>query len=205
MQIIVVANETGKEELLKKKFPPGVEVIFCNSIYDIKNYTGADAFFILIELNKDDFQVPASKPVFINSTINTLKDWGLPKNVSRFNGWRTFLQSDLWEVATYNEAGVKMIFGNLNWKYTIVADEPGFVAARVIAMIINEAYFTLGDNVSTKKEIDIAMRLGTNYPYGPFEWSEQIGLQKIFDLLKKLSGKSSRYTVAPAMVTELQY
>jgi 3-hydroxyacyl-CoA dehydrogenase len=45
-------------------------------------------------------------------------------------------------------------------------------------MIINEAYFALEDNVSTKAETDIAMKLGTNYPYGPFEWGQLIGLKK---------------------------
>jgi 3-hydroxybutyryl-CoA dehydrogenase len=34
------------------------------------------------------------------------------------------------------------------------------------------------DEISTKAEIDIAMKLGTNYPYGPFEWSEKSGWKK---------------------------
>jgi 3-hydroxybutyryl-CoA dehydrogenase len=78
------------------------------------------------------------------------------------------------------------------------------VAAKIIAMIINEAYFALGENISTKNEIDVAMKLGTNYPYGPFEWSEKIGLKKIYALLKKLCEKDSRYNIAPAMENELQ-
>ena len=56
---------------------------------------------------------------------------------------------------------------------------PGFITARVIAMIINEAFFALQENVSSKEEIDTAMRLGTNYPYGPFEWTKLIGIDKI--------------------------
>ena len=68
-------------------------------------------------------------------------------------------------------------------------DDYGFIAARIIAMIINEAYYALQENVSTKQQIDIAMKLGTNYPYGPFEWSEKIGIEKIYLLLKKLSDK----------------
>ncbi|MEO5650820.1 MAG: 3-hydroxyacyl-CoA dehydrogenase family protein, partial [Ginsengibacter sp.] len=65
--------------------------------------------------------------------------------------------------------------------------------ARVISMIINEAFYTLKENVSTKKEIDLAMKLGTNYPFGPFEWAEKIGLENVFNLLKKLSEKEERY------------
>ncbi len=70
-------------------------------------------------------------------------------------------------------------------------------------MIVNEAYYALGEKVSTKAEIDIAMKLGTNYPLGPFEWSEQIGLQNIYSLLLKLSADDNRYLVAYAMIEEM--
>ena len=78
-------------------------------------------------------------------------------------------------------------------------DEPGLVSARVISMIINEAFFALGENVSSIEEIDLAMKLGTNYPYGPFEWSEKIGLQNIYHLLHKLSQTDKRYLIAPLL------
>jgi 3-hydroxybutyryl-CoA dehydrogenase len=54
-------------------------------------------------------------------------------------------------------------------------------------MIVNEAFIALKEGVSTKEEIDIAMKLGTNYPYGPFEWAEKIGTERIKNLLSKLS------------------
>ena len=62
-----------------------------------------------------------------------------------------------------------------------VKDEPGFVSARIVAMMINEAYFTWEAGTSTKEEIDIAMKLGTGYPYGPFEWGEKIGLRGLLN------------------------
>jgi 3-hydroxybutyryl-CoA dehydrogenase len=62
----------------------------------------------------------------------------------------------------------------------------------------------LGDEVSTKAAIDIAMKLGTNYPYGPFEWAEKIGLKNIFSLLQKLSLQDKRYQPAPALVSAIQ-
>ena len=45
-------------------------------------------------------------------------------------------------------------------------------------MIINEAFLALQEGVSTKEEINTAMKLGTNYPLGPFEWVEKIGPYK---------------------------
>jgi 3-hydroxybutyryl-CoA dehydrogenase len=68
-------------------------------------------------------------------------------------------------------------------------------------MIINEAYFALDDAVSSKAEIDIAMKLGTNYPWGPFEWAEKIGLNNIYLLLQKLSLTNKRYQPAPTLAT----
>ena len=70
-------------------------------------------------------------------------------------------------------------------------------------MIINEAFFALEAGVSTMEEIDVAMKLGTNYPYGPFEWCKKIGLKKVYDLLEKLSKTDDRYTIAQAMKNEI--
>ena len=72
-------------------------------------------------------------------------------------------------------------------------------------MIINEAFFALSESVSTKEEMDIAMKLGTNYPYGPFEWAWKIGLSNIITLLNKLSIQQSRYTPSGLLLEELQH
>jgi len=82
-----------------------------------------------------------------------------------------------------------------------VKDEPGFVSARIVAMIINEAYFTWEAGTSSKKEIDIAMKLGTGYPYGPFEWGEKIGLVRIAELLKRLSIDDPVYELAGSLIS----
>ena len=63
-------------------------------------------------------------------------------------------------------------------------------------------FFTLDEKVSSKKEIDIAMKLGTNYPYGPFEWCEKTGLNNIYELLTKLSITHPRYEPAALLKKE---
>ena len=72
--------------------------------------------------------------------------------------------------------------------------------ARILATIINEAYYTWEEEVSTREEIDIAMKLGTNYPMGPFEWGRRIGLEKVADLLTVLSRNNSRYTPSNSLL-----
>jgi 3-hydroxybutyryl-CoA dehydrogenase len=104
--------------------------------------------------------------------------------------------------ATVSEAIVKDIFEQLQWQYILAPDIPGMITARVLSAIINEAYYTLGAEVSTREEIDIAMKLGTSYPYGPFEWSDKIGLTKVYELLTELSSEDARYVPAPLLKEE---
>lgn len=58
-------------------------------------------------------------------------------------------------------------------------DQPGGIGFRILAMLINEAVSALAENLATPEDIDSAMKLGTNYPLGPLEWSERIGLENV--------------------------
>lgn len=208
MKIIVLADECGKQEFKSKKISRDTRVFYLDNFGEAINtdegFHFADAFFILKEdINIEDPHPFGGKPVFINSVKLTLKELKLPENFNRINGWPTFVNREVWEIASPNENTAKEIFEKLQWKYINVADEPGLVSARIISMIINEAYFALGEDVSTKDEIDLAMKLGTNYPYGPFEWCKKIGLKKVYGLLQKLSETDNSYTIAPAMKNEL--
>ena len=103
---------------------------------------------------------------------------------------------------------MKSVFQKILWaigfKVFFVADIVGMISLRAIAMIINEAYFGLMDEISTKQEIDIAMKLGTNYPYGPFEWGEKIGLKNIEKLLIELAKTDTRYIPCELLLQEAQ-
>jgi 3-hydroxybutyryl-CoA dehydrogenase len=71
-------------------------------------------------------------------------------------------------------------------------------------MIVNEACFALNEKVSSPAEIDIALKLGTSYPLGPFEWSKQVGSDRIIQLLTSLSKDNERYMPAPFIENILQ-
>ncbi len=132
--------------------------------------------------------------ILINSVSTTLSALQMPPNILRINGWKTFIRRDTWEIAGNVPDYLEKILFTIGKKIILVNDEPGFVAARIVAMIINEAWFAKEDNVSTEKEIDLAMKLGTGYPYGPFEWGNIIGIQNILNLLNILSQTDGRYT-----------
>ncbi len=145
-----------------------------------------------------------SNAVFINSVFTTLEDSKHPKNVVRFNGWKSFYERTIWEIAGKFSNAHESFICSLNKTYHLHADEIGFPSANIISMIINEAYFAFEENVSTKEEIDLAMKLGTNYPKGPFEWSSIIGLKNVFQLLNNLSSKDSKYTPASLLLKETE-
>lgn len=170
-----------------------------NRLTDI---TGDTAGCLLLDVpGNADFNNIAP-PVLLNSVAHTLKELEAPVNVVRLNGWNSFLSRGTWEVAGQVNGPVKEIFAALGKQIIELPDEPGFVSARVIAMIINEAYFALEDNISSKEEIDIAMKLGTSYPHGPFEWASAIGLKNIYHLLQKLSLHDKRYLPATLLKHE---
>ena len=62
-----------------------------------------------------------------------------------------------------------------------------YIFSRVLIGIINEAMWAEKDGVASAEDIDTALKLGTNYPKGPFEWTEQIGMDHVQELLVSLN------------------
>lgn len=65
------------------------------------------------------------------------------------------------------------------------------ISERVILAIVNEAYRALGDRVATADDIDRAMRLGANHPFGPFEWARRAGVQEVALMLDALADEDA--------------
>ena len=194
MRLAVFARDEQWDEI-RKDFS-NVEWIRLTSLIDIPDNIAG--LFILSDIIEIDYTVTQA-PIFINAVTNTLMNLKAPSHVVRINGWTGFLSRAEWEISGLITEKVIAVINFLFKKIIILPDEPGFISARILAMIINEAWFALGENISTKKEIDIAMKLGTNYPLGPFEWGEKIGEKNIFYLLQKLSEKSEKYLPAPLL------
>lgn len=77
------------------------------------------------------------------------------------------------------------------------ADAAG-IADRLILAIVNEAYRALGDAIATAPDIDRAMVLGANHPFGPFEWAARTGLDEVALMLDALAGEDAD-TFRPAL------
>ena len=62
-----------------------------------------------------------------------------------------------------------------------------YIFARVLGGIMNEAMWAVSEGVASEKDIDTAMKLGTNYPQGPLAWEQKIGIKKVQRLLAALN------------------
>ncbi len=77
-------------------------------------------------------------------------------------------------------------------------DLENYTFARILVTIINEAAMVLGEGVASRGDIDTAMRLGTNYPQGPLEWADQIGMERCRDMLAALNAAAADDRFQPA-------
>jgi len=66
-----------------------------------------------------------------------------------------------------------------------VYEYPGFVTTRVIIPFINEAAYALMEGVASVEGIDTAMKLGFDFPVGPLELADSIGLD---ELIQRMEG-----------------
>jgi len=208
MDVAILANDLQRDELSSRRIPEGVNINWFNSFEELISREADVYFDLLFERKKErigSLLKLTPKIIILNAVTDTLQELG--ESFIRINGWPGFLKRNLIEVAINKPGLVKeamSVFSGMNWPCKIVADQPGMISARIIAMIINEAYFASQEGVSTKPEIDIAMKSGTNYPYGPFEWCKLIGLKNIYDLLLRLSETDPRYKMAESLIADAE-
>jgi len=202
MHIALIASDKVHKYLTEAH--PVIEWKIINTV---SNLAADIQYDVVMNFDEHACQLDYAKikiPVLIHSVCDTLKQFGHAENVIRFNGWETFLSRKAWEMSGKKDEKVEALFSLMGIKPIWVADEPGFISARILAMIINEAYFAIQEKVSSEEEVDIAMKLGTNYPKGPFEWKQEIGIQAIYKLLHVLSISNKRYTPAASLINEVE-
>lgn len=87
-----------------------------------------------------------------------------------------------------------------------VNDYPGFVANRILMPMINEAIYTLFENVGGVEEIDTVMKLGMAHPMGPLQLADFIGLDVCLSILKVLHDGfgNPKYAPCPLLVNMVQ-
>jgi 3-hydroxybutyryl-CoA dehydrogenase len=204
MKIAVISDTTKKSELLEQGLQPGTEIVWLDTPGPVEN---ADAYIdLLFRATEERLKLWTElKPTLLLLNEVVLFPQELLPGCICFNGWNSLLKRPVIEASSSGDAEqdkAQEVFSGLGKKVRWVNGQRGFISARVISMIINEAYHALGEKISTREEIDTAMKLGTNYPFGPFEWSRQIGLNAVHELLQKLASEDPRYEPASLLKNE---
>jgi len=70
---------------------------------------------------------------------------------------------------------------------TVCRDSPGFIAQRIVAMIVNIGCSIAQSRTAEPADIDKAVTLGLNYPNGPFAFGDVIGARQVHTVLASMS------------------
>ena len=79
------------------------------------------------------------------------------------------------------------LFAEFGKASILVEDQPGLFLGRVVGAIVNEAMIAVAEGIATPEDVDLAMRLGANYPIGPIAWGREIGGARVRRILKRLA------------------
>jgi 3-hydroxybutyryl-CoA dehydrogenase len=216
MNILVIGRQANLLEC-EQKFGPHHQYILAPEHRDAEKLVDSHEviFDFIIDEEPYQFEIYTNKSVtvFLNTAKITLGQLihpflpDLKGNFFGFNGLPTFLLTPILETSVFRPSDVgalRSFCEKLATEFSVVEDRVGFVSPRIIGMIINEAYFTVQEKTASRNDVDVAMRLGTNYPYGPFEWCEKIGVKHVYELLEALfeDTKDDRYKVCPLLKKE---
>lgn len=179
-----------------------------------------DFYDVIMDLNFDDdpsnMEIYAGlkdTPIFVNAVKLQLSEavYTVEEKIRcqlfGINALPSFISQNKWEVSLYRKFQMEelnklmKLFGV---NFLAVEDRVGMVKSRIIFMIINEACYTLQEGTASIEDIDQAMKLGTNYPFGPFEWCDKIGITAVFETLAALyeDTKDERYKICPLLKTK---
>ncbi len=215
MNVLVVGKDENLFEF-KQKFADQHNILGV-STHDFQDETlnGIDIVFnFILEEEPDAYDLfdKDGLPLFMNSVKTSLREftflYGSKKcNLYGFNGLPTFINRKSLELSALIEEereNVKFLMDQMKTDFHLIEDRVGMVSPRVVCMIINEAYYTVQEGTASRKDIDLGMKLGTAYPYGPFEWCEKIGVKNVYEVLKALydDTKDERYKICPLLKKE---
>ncbi|MEK6220883.1 MAG: 3-hydroxyacyl-CoA dehydrogenase [Chloroflexota bacterium] len=186
---------------------PGGQVLFESSGFQVQKYlqNSVKPQICLIAAGRDegleqlvdmyDNTLPADIPILVQSvdvTLSEILTWvKSPHRICGIDGL-FFAEGGLVTLAEHSDLDdaqkkqVEVVFQMLGKTAIWVQDSPALVLPRVILMIANESAFANLEGVADEETIDLAMRLGVNYPKGPIAWANEIGFTKVVQVLDHL-------------------
>ena len=146
--------------------------------FELMDYIGNDVNYIVTEtVFKSFYFDPRYKPSFTQKRM--MEAGYLGRKTGR--GYYDY-NTDMPQANTNRDLGKKVLW-------------------RILAMLINEAADALFLNIATKKDIDLAMTKGVNYPKGLLAWADEIGVENVLKQLEELQNEycEDRYRPSPLL------
>ncbi len=216
MKILARGEKIRTEELKQK-----LSSLVCDlKIIDDTDLSSANLndYDLIFDLDFDEhedqlnFYAGLTIPVIVSCVKTQLAkavhDYGKKTNCTLIgmNCLPTFIHRELSEVSLFDsdeKPKLEALMQQLNWKYKLIEDRVGMVTPRIIFMIINEACYTVQEGTASLEDIDTSMKLGTNYPFGPFEWANKIGVKHVYETLEAIYNDThdERYKICPMLKT----
>ena len=216
--LAIIGDSRLSQELLELSRVAGLEAVLLSDLADLTPTTPLviEASSILVEkkkslLQKLDLALPAPA-VIITSCLGfattLMASWTTkPERIVGFATFYPFKDRKVVELTggiRTSEGALQtaeQLFKSIGKETVRVKDMPGLTFPRILSLIINEAARSLEEGVATAEEIDVAMRLGVNYPHGPLRWADQVGLDEVLAVLEglQLETGDDRYRPAPLL------
>jgi 3-hydroxybutyryl-CoA dehydrogenase len=185
--------------LVQESAGPGVKAGFVTA------GRAENAVEVAADLDRD---LPLHAPLFCQTADVAVSEFAArlhhPDRLVGFDGW--FLASGAvatlvaWEgLSPQARDAAEAIVRTMGREPIWTREAPGLVLPRIVSMLANEAAFAMSEGVAEAGTIDLAMRLGTNYPLGPLEWGQALGWPRVLAVLDHLREETgeARYRAAP--------
>ena len=168
-----------------------------------------EAFLTAQQIEIDQAETPSANSLCLlacygEDTTHAALRWQLdPKQciaidlLYDFTRHRTLMPSLITPVALTHVA--QAILQSDGTSVSVIAESLGFVAQRVLAMVVNLGCDIAQQQIASVDDINAAVRLGLGYPHGPIEWGDVLGAEKILLILNRISALSHdpRYRPSP--------
>ncbi len=216
MQVLVLSSPEIATEF-RQKFPDSDNYVFIQTYDELEKHLSEVAVIFDFLVQEEPFRLAhyanrENLVVFCSAVKMQLADMVLAVDkldctLVGFNGLPTMINRQYLEVSLLHAHAVTKLENTckeLGTEYLVVEDRVGLVTPRIVCMIINEACYTLQEGTATVRDIDLGMKLGTNYPFGPFEWADKLGVRNVYETLQAVyeDTKDERYKICPLLKTK---
>jgi 3-hydroxybutyryl-CoA dehydrogenase len=140
-------------------------------------------------------------PAMLLCADRSLRAYGNPDAVG-FHVIPPVEEAHLVELTGARNEQVDAHWNRLGFHTEWVEDAPGLVLGRIVAQLVNEALFAVGEGVGSPEDVDAGLELGLNHPRGAVGWGRAIGFDRVLATIDGIwsERRDERYRPAPLLV-----